>query len=231
MKLYIGYDVVEDEAYRVAEQSARAHGCKHIEPLNEDKLRAQGLFTRMVDKRGQKYDLPSNAPCSTDFATSRFLTPILCQTGWAMFTDCDVVFHVNPEEILEVANPHYAVMVVKHYHHATGKKMVNMAQVPYVRKNWSSVMLFNCDHPSNRRLSLWDVNNRPGRDLHQFYWLNDHEIGELDQGWNWLVNEQKPPASAKISHYTNGGPWLEGWQGAEHDDEWIAARDKYLVNG
>jgi hypothetical protein len=51
-------------------------------------------------------------------------------------------------------------------------------------------MLFNCDHPSNKKLTVEMINTLPGRDLHRFCWLEDDEIGELDPGWNWLVGEQ-----------------------------------------
>lgn len=142
-----------------------------------------------MDARGQLYDLPSNAPCSTEFAISRFLVPILCQQGWALFVDCDVVFLGDVAELFALADPSKAVMVVKHAPLVeVGTKMDGQAQVGYTRKNWSSVMLFNCDHPANRRLSLADVNERPGRDLHALYWLHDEEIGALPAAWNWLVN-------------------------------------------
>lgn len=213
----MGYDAAEAEAYSVAARSLEAFGIDP-EPLDAERLRATGLLTRLVDDRGQKYDLSSNAPCSTDFATSRFLVPLLCQSGWALFTDCDVVFLADPRDMPRDSSR--AVMVVKHEHRGRGTKMGGMAQTAYRRKNWSSVMLFNCDHPANRRLSLRDVNERPGRDLHAFYWLHDSEIGELPMDWNWLVNVQPKPLAPKIAHFTLGGPWIEGWTPAPHDELW-----------
>jgi hypothetical protein len=102
--------------------------------------------------------------------------------------------------------------------------MVNQQQTIYPRKNWSSVMLFNCNHPANRRLTLHDINNRPGRDLHAFYWLHDEEIGTLNPRWNWLVNEQERPLDVAIAHFTNGGPWIAGWIPAPFDDLWLEAQ-------
>lgn len=224
MKIYIGYDPAEQDAYRVATKTLSACSALKPEPLEAGRLRDSGLLTRTVDARGQMYDLPSNAPCSTEFATSRFLVPILCQSGWALFTDCDVVFMADPIELMGHAYADKAVMVVKHEHKGSGKKMGGMIQTDYPRKNWSSVMLFNCDHPANRRLSLRDINERPGRDLHAFYWLHDSEIGELPKEWNWLVGVQDKPVTPKIAHFTNGGPWIDGWGGAEHDDIWWSAR-------
>ncbi len=111
------------------------------------------------------------------------------------------------------------------HHGGSGTKMGGVVQTAYPRKNWSSVMLFNCDHPANRRLSLDDVNNRPGRDLHAFYWLHDSEIGELPPAWNWLVNVQPAPESVKIMHMTLGGPWMPNWEPAPHDEIWQRLRN------
>lgn len=223
MRIYIGHDPAEQEAYRVAVKTLADHSDIEPESLAADRLQALGLLYRSVDKRGQMYDLPSNAPCSTEFAASRFLVPIICQSGWALFVDCDVIFMANPFDLMKYADPEKAVMVVKHNHYGSGLKMAGMQQTAYQRKNWSSVMLFNCDHPANRRLSLRDVNERPGRDLHAFYWLHDTEIGELPEQWNWLVGVQEKPESPKIAHFTLGGPWLTGWSQADHDDLWHEA--------
>lgn len=220
MKLYMGYDQAEDRAYNAAVCSLVKCSKLIPEPIYADKLRSQGLYTRTVDKRGQMYDLPSNAPCSTDFATSRFLVPIICQSGLALFTDCDVIFMADPAGLIDLVDYSKAVMVVKHNHIGGGLKMGGVVQTNYYRKNWSSVMLFNCDHPANKRLSLRDVNERPGRDLHGFYWLNDSEIGELPREWNWLVNVEDKPVEPKIAHFTNGGPWIDGWHKDNHDEIW-----------
>lgn len=188
-------------------------------------MRSSGVYSRAVDKReNQPYDIISNAPCSTDFSTSRFLTPVLCQSRWALFVDCDVVFLRDVHEILEdvEADPGRAVYVVQHpeHSHRQAEKMGGLVQTQYSRKNWSSVMLFDCDHPANRRLAVGDVNMRPGRDLHRFYWLHDEEIGSLYHGWNWLVGVRPKPANLGIAHFTLGGPWIPGWPGKTHDDIW-----------
>ena len=225
MKVFVGHDPREQAAYDVAVRSL--HGRRwdvEVVPLHLDRLAANGLLRRLMDARGNLYDLPSNAPCATEFAISRFLVPILCQSGWALFVDSDVVFLGDVAELFSLADPNKAVMVVKHQNgHKAGTKMDGQEQVLYPRKNWSSVMLFNCDHPANRRLSLQDVNERPGRDLHAFYWLHDDEIGALPAEWNWLVGVQDKPANPKIAHFTLGGPWLPAWPGAEHDGIWLEA--------
>lgn len=224
LKVYIGYDCREPEAYRVAVKSilAKSPGTP-ITPLIIDRLESYGVLNRPIDRRGEIYDLISNAPCSTDFAISRFVVPHLAQTGWSLFVDSDIVLMRPLEELMELADPYKAVMVVKHQPlKESGVKMDGQVQTVYKRKNWSSVCLFNCDHPANHRLSLHDVNTRPGRDLHRFYWLHDSEIGELPPEWNWLVNVNPKPEHPAIAHFTLGGPFTPGWKGAEHDDIWLA---------
>lgn len=225
MKVYLGHDPREQAAYRVAVRSlAKVSPKVTVTPLSLDRLAAYGLLRRPMDRRGQMYDLPSNAPCSTEFAISRFLVPHLAQTGWALFADCDVVFLSDIAELFDQADHDKAVMVVKHPPLVgEGTKMDGQAQVRYPRKNWSSVILWNCDHPANRRLSLQDVNERPGRDLHAFYWLADSEIGSLTPDWNWLVGVQEKPLFPKLAHFTRGGPWFPDWPGAEHDEIWLEA--------
>lgn len=230
LKVYIGYDSAQPAAYAVAERSLvrRSSIPVSVTPLNSTLLAAGGLLRRPTDTRGgQIFDLPSGAPCSTEFAISRFLVPLLAQSGLALFVDSDVVFLGDVAELVMLANPEKAVQVVKHSHvPQASTKMAGQAQLRYDRKNWSSVMLWNCNHPANRRLSLDDVNHRPGRDLHAFYWLHDDEVGMLPARWNWLVGEQPKPQDLRLAHFTNGGPFTPGWQGAQHDDIWQAEADE-----
>lgn len=221
MKVYIGFDPAERDAYRVTARSLRDCSGMTPEKISLENLRNRGLWNRVMDPRdGQLYDFNSGAHCSTEFAISRFMVPIICQSGWALFVDCDVIFLSDPHELLGLADPSKAVMCVKHDHFGDGTKMVNKKQQPYPRKNWSSVMLFNCNHMANQRLTIEDINRRPGRDLHAFYWLHDSEIGGLSPEWNWLVNVTEKPENPKIAHFTNGGPWLPEWPGAPHDELW-----------
>lgn len=225
MKVYIGSDPREQRAVEVAAHTLRRVSGIRAELLRLERLSALGLMQRIADTRGgQAFDMVSGAPMSTEFAISRFLVPILCQQGFALFTDCDMVFLRDPAEMLAEIEPGKAVYVVQHDHKPIEQfKMVNQVQTSYPRKNWSSVVLFDCDHPANRRLTLRDVNLRSGRDLHGFYWLHDSEIGHLRPQWNWLVNVQPRPENCGIAHFTLGGPFNEGWKGAEHDDLWLRA--------
>lgn len=221
LRVYIGYDSREPRSYHVAEASLLANASQPVSvtPLNAQRLAEHGLLRRPTDTRGQRYDLPSNAPASTEFAISRFLVPFLAQTGWAVFVDSDVVFLGDVAELFSLADPHYAVQVVQHGKYDTpSTKMNGQANQPYPRKNWTSVMLWNIDHPANKRLSLVDVQERRGFDLHQLYWLHDTEIGELPPQWNWLVGSQGAPDRPRLAHFTNGTPELGVH--SDHDHLW-----------
>lgn len=230
LKVFIGYDPAEHEAAMVCAASLRRVTNGEIEPvfLNQDRLRAAGLYTRTEDWRGQKYCLESQSTMSTQFSNSRFLTPILAQSGWALFVDCDMVFYEDPRLMLDEAQDNCPLYCAQHRHDgAEASKMMGMAQTQYSRKNHSSVMLFDCDHPDNQRLSMWDVNHRPGRDLHQFYWLDDDKIGNLQRKWNQLVGVTHLPVTTEgIVHWTLGGPWFDGWVPQPYDDLWLAERAK-----
>lgn len=225
MKIYIGHDPREQLAYDVAVGSLRRRATQPLTvvPLKSDKLRMSGLLRRTIDARGgAQYDLISQAPQSTDFAASRFLVPLLAQQGFALFVDCDVVFLEDVAKLFALADVSKAVQVVKCKHeHGDNFKMDGAEQTYYRRKNWSSVILWNCDHPANRRLTLDAVNNWPGRELHGFCWLSDVEIGELPASWNWLVGVQPIPASPCLAHFTLGGPWLPNWTSRPYDNLWL----------
>lgn len=223
MRVFIGYDEREQLAFDVASETARAFGCDVI-PLYEDRLRMSGMLTRPMDRRVQRWDFNSNAAQSTDFAISRFYVPLLAHSGWCLFADADVVFMEDPHELLELADDAKAVHVVKHELMELGAtKMDGQLQQAYPRKLWSSVVLWNCDHASNRRLNLMTLNQWPGRDLHAFKWLSDDEIGDLPGEANWLVGMQAKPARPIIAHYTLGTPDMEGHENDEHADLWRRA--------
>lgn len=220
MKIYIGHDSREQSAFDVAARSAVAFGCDVV-PLREETLRASGMLTRTTDTRGQAWDFNSGAPQSTSFAIARFFVPLIAHSGWCLFVDCDVIFLRDPNELAKVADDKFAVMVVKHEAmRLESTKMDGQVQTSYPRKLWSSVMLWNVDHPANRRLNLQMLNQWPGRDLHALKWLADSEIGELDPEWNWLVNCQTKPLSPAVAHFTLGTPNMPGHEEDEHAELW-----------
>lgn len=142
--------------------------------------------------------------------------------------DCDVVVMGDVAEAFAYADPRYALMCVKHGHEGSeGTKMGGHVQTAYSRKNWSSVVLWNCDHPAHNRLSVPMVNSWPGLLLHRFSWLKDEEIGALPKEWNWLVNVDDEPENPKIAHFTLGGPWFDR-EPQPYDDLWLKAAGDYV---
>jgi hypothetical protein len=184
-----------------------------IVPLNRDNLRA--IHTR-----------PRDAKQSNAFSFTRFLVPHLAGfEGYAAFFDCDMMVRTDIAELFDLAAqaPEKAVHVVKHsYEPRDDIKYLDTVQYRYPRKNWSSVVLWNCGHPANRRLTPAYVDEASGLDLHRFTWLKDDEIGDLDVRWNWLVGEYAdPPADVKNVHWTVGGPYFAEYAGADFAEEWF----------
>ena len=239
--VWIGFDSREGLAFAVARETIRRHDPYiPIKGLVLGKLMEDGLYHRPMEFRTGKensrilWDVISDAPMSTQFAITRFLVPHLAKEGWALFIDCDMLVKANISDLFHLVdnpkNDKFAVMCVKHDYKPTEKtKMDGQVQTVYPRKNWSSVMLFNCDHPSNKKLTLEMINSVPGRDLHRFCWLEDDEIGELDQCWNYLVGHSSSEIKPKIVHFTAGGPWMRGYEGVPFADEWRQEVNKWAI--
>ena len=227
--VYMGWDSREVEAYNVARKSIlrRASAPVEVMPLRIDREPVKSLLTRPIERRDGKMWCPiSEAPMATEFAISRFCVPLIQKEGFALFVDCDIVCLADITELFALADPQYAVQVVKREHvPESGTKMDGQVQTVYPRKNWSSVVLWNCSHAANKRLTKKELNGWPGRDLHAFKWLRDEEIGSLPLWWNHLVGVDDNALTAMLLHYTNGGPWIKGWQGGPMDSVWTAERD------
>ena len=228
--IYIGFDPREASAFAVCRNSIKANLTLPV-PIYGivlDDLIRDGLYTRPIEERdGQLFDPISGAPMSTEFAISRFFTPYLADTGWALFLDCDMLVRVNLLRLFELAesgDQNIAVYCVKHNHVPDDiVKMDGQTQTRYARKNWSSFCLFNCDHPRNKALTLKKLNTLPGRDLHRFCWLDDEQIGTLGPEWNYLVEETNADVKPNVLHFTKGGPWMKGYEGVDYSDQWNEA--------
>lgn len=225
LQVYLGWDTRESLAYRVAKHSILKRASV---PVRIDPVGILHLADRPVEVRDGNLWCPvSQAPMSTEFAISRFCVPFLVKTGWCLFADCDIVCLADIAELFALADDRYAVMCVKHQQEPLKDqsiqetKMDGQAQLYYWRKNWSSVVLWNCGHPANARLTEMMLTSWPGRDLHAFRWLKDDEIGELPNEWNWLVGVNPSVPEPKIVHYTLGGPWLSDWNQTLHDSIWL----------
>ena len=232
ISIWIGYDRRETEAFAVCRRTLRKHSYgASINPIDLTELRRIGLYTRPTSTvDGKLWDDISDAPMSTEFAVSRFLAPILAQDGWAIFMDCDIMCRRSLTPLFHALDETKAVMCVQH-DHVPGDtiKMDGQAQTRYARKNWSSVMAFNCEHKANRKLTAELINSVPGRDLHRFCWLKDNQIGALRPRFNWLAGVTQGVDDPCIVHWTEGGPWLEQYRDVAFADEWFQARREWLA--
>jgi lipopolysaccharide biosynthesis glycosyltransferase len=135
--------------------------------------------------------------------------------------DGDMLVRENLTRVFEGLDNNKAVYCVHHKHVTeTTVKMDGQVQTKYARKNWSSLMIFNCDHEANKALTLDTINMLPGRDLHRFCWLDDEEIGKLDHKWNFLVGHSDPSIDPAVVHFTSGTPDMPGYENVPYADEW-----------
>lgn len=165
---------------------------------------------------------------SNAFTYARFMVPFLQRyEGWALFADAaDMVCLGDIGELWSMRDRNYAVQVVKHdYLTKHPRKYVGTQMespnVDYPRKNWASLMLMNCAHPAWKRLETFM--DLPDRELLQFKFLGDEQIGELPRHWNWLVDEYGENPEAKLLHWTAGIPAFEHYKGAPQAEEWVKA--------
>ena len=230
--VFIGYDERERDAYEVCRASLirRSSEPLHIVRLGRVEPCRAGFHSRgYVRQEGaQRVDLRDGKPFSTDFSFTRFLVPALSlYQGWALFCDGDFLFTADIAGLFELADDRYAVMCVKHDHTPTETvKMDGMAQTRYFRKNWSSLVLWNCEHRANRCVTKNSVNRMPGSWLHAFSWLNDELIGSIPRTWNHLVGVDPEPKETPCGiHYTLGIPSMPGYENCRYADLWRAERD------
>ncbi|XP_028803150.1 protein CDI [Neltuma alba] len=225
-RIFVGYDPREDIAFEVCRHSILKRSSIPVEiiPIKQSDLRNNGLYWR---ERGQFE--------STEFSFSRFLTPCLANyKGWAMFVDCDFLYLADIKELRDLIDEKYAIMCVQHdYAPKETTKMDGAVQTVYPRKNWSSMVLYNCGHPKNSVLTPQTVNKESGAFLHRFQWLEDHEMGSIPFVWNFLEGHNRVVPDdlttfPKAIHYTRGGPWFEAWKSCDFADLWLNEREEYL---
>ena len=229
--VFIGYDPKEKSACTVLKYIIEANSPKpiHVKFLRKDILELMGMHYRPYEiVNGQYIDKIDQKPFSTEFSFSRFLIPALMMyEGWALYMDCDMYVRADVSELFEMCRDnYYPIHVVKHKYEPTNKtKMDGKEQHVYPRKNWSSLIMFNCGHDVNLKLTPQEVNTKSGRWLHTFQWLPDKEadIGKIPEEWNWLDNHSSVDIDAKNVHFTTGGPWFKDW-GSRRDKD-----NKYAI--
>ena len=201
VKVFIGFDQREALAYHVCCQSIIDHSTVPVE------------FHPLANHHFHDFDGQKDG--SNAFNVSRFLVPLFCDfRGHAIFMDGDMVIDGDIAELSAwgETNIYRAVSVIRHdYKTKQARKYLGTAMesanVDYPRKNWSSVMVWNCAHFGNRCLTEDYVREATPTFLHRFQWLKDEEIGSIQGTWNYLVREQAP-SSARNYHFTCGVPGI-----------------------
>ena len=217
-RVFIGYDPAETVAFHTLSHSILRHASVpvSITPL----VLSQLPMTRERDPRQ-----------STEFSFSRFLVPWLCGfKGEAIFIDCDMLVRADIAELR--CEKGKSVSVVKHdYTPSTEGKFLGNTQTRYAKKNWSSVMVFDCGGCAT--LTPEYVNTASGLELHQFKWLGgEYLIGSLDPAWNCLIGEENqcPIEDAKILHFSLGTPCFRAYSRCPGADEWFAEKNMMLYH-
>ena len=214
MNIFIGYDPRESVAYHVCSNSLLRHSSQ---PLAITPLALQNL--------GQYHERHSDG--SNQFIYSRFLVPHLMQyQGWALFIDGDMIVRDDIAKLWARRNESKAVMCV-HHHYKTraSTKYLGAPNENYPRKNWSSVVLWNCAHPKHKTLTPEFIQQATGAQLHRFTWLDDSDIGALPIEWNWLPDEFGANEDAKLLHWTLGTPCFKDYANSPMAKEWHAERE------
>lgn len=218
INLYVGYDPREAAVYHTFCQSVieNASGPVRFIPLH------QPLISNFDGQRDG-----TNA-----FIFSRYLIPYLQNfVGYSLFADGDMIVTEDIYELYALRDYTKAVQVVKHDYKTDhpikyiGTPLQN-SNIDYPRKNWSSVMIWNCGHKANKVLTKEFVAEASGSVLHRFTWLHDEEIGALPPEWNHLVGEYPENPDAKLYHHTLGSPGFEHYRDCESSKDW----NKYLLS-
>ena len=217
IKLFIGYDPREAVAYHTCVNSIIRHSTS---PVSFMPLALNNL----------KFYVENHTDGSNQFVYSRFLIPYLNDyNGWAVFIDGDMILRDDLMKLWLMRDDSKAVMVVKHsYKTKRAVKYLGAKNEDYPRKNWSSVVLWNCAHEANKILTPDFIKNSTGSFLHRFKWLDDKQIGELPVEWNWLPDEFGINQNAKLLHWTLGTPCFYEFATESMAEEWH--REKLFMN-
>lgn len=210
LNVFVGYDPREAVALYVLAHSIVRRSSTPVR------------ITPLVRSQLPEYQRERGPTESTDFSLTRFMVPhLMGYQGRALYLDCDMLVRADLADLFGMAHYGAAVSVVKHnYTPKSVSKFLGQQQTSYPRKNWSSLMVFDCDRCAH--LTPDYVNRATGLELHRFMWLDENEIGALPLEWNWLVGEYQPNPAAKLLHYTLGGPYFRDYRECDHAAEWLA---------
>jgi hypothetical protein len=213
IRLFIGYDPREAVVYHVCVNSIVRHASQPVAVTPLALTNLAGYIERHRDGSNQ-------------FTYSRFLVPqLMGWSGWGLYIDGDMLLRTDIAGLWNLRDETKAVLCVHHdYRTKLQEKYLGAKNQDYPRKNWSSVMLWNCKHPANRVLTPEYVQQATGAQLHRFTWLSDELVGELPREWNWLPDELGPNPQAKLLHWTLGAPCFAEFSDAPMAAEWHEER-------
>lgn len=211
--VFVGYDPREAIAYHVCVNSIirNASAPVAIVPV------ALNLFKDYTE---------THTDGSNHFIYTRFLVPWLMNwKGRAVFIDGDMIVRGDIVDLYNLLDLDKDVAVVKHdYKTKRSEKYLGAKNEDYPRKNWSSVIVWNCNSFPNRKLTPEFVMKATGAELHRFSWLDDNRIQSLPPEWNWLPDEYGANPDAKLLHYTLGTPCFHEFADTPQGDLWHRER-------
>ena len=211
--IFVGYDPREAIAYHTCVNSIIRNSSRPVAIVPV----ALNLFQDYAE---------THTDGSNHFIYTRFLVPYLMEyQGWAIFIDGDMIVRGDIAELWDLKQYTKDAMVVKHnYKTRMKEKYLGSPNEDYPRKNWSSVILWNCNAIRNRQLNPEFVQKSTGAFLHRFSWIDDSRLGELPPEWNWLPDEYGANPDAKLLHYTLGTPCFDEFKHTPMNEHWHAER-------
>jgi hypothetical protein len=209
MRIFVGHDSTQPENTEVCVKSLERFGLT-VELLDRRVLKETYGYDRGVEDG------------STEFAYTRFLVPFLCDyKGMALFCDSDFLWRKSPIQMLGHYQEDIAVSVVHHLIKMVREdvKFSNNKNEWYPRKWWSSMMLFNCSHEDNKKLTVEAVNTQTAAWLHRFGWTD--KLGRLPETYNWLAGYYHPDADPMAVHFTDGTPIHQKYRNEPFAEEYL----------
>ena len=203
LKLFVGLDPNELVGFHVFIQSV----LNHTDPNKVEIIPVCG----------------SKGTASNVFNKARFEIPYRCGfKGRAVWVDgSDMLCRADILELQDLLETGCDVAVAKHeYSTKHQTKFLGQPNEDYPRKNWSSVMVFDCGNYAWRKLTPDFISKASPADLHRFSFLKEDRIGDLAKEWNWLVGEYPYNPEAKLAHFTVGLPCWRPYKDCDYADEW-----------
>ena len=211
--IFIGYDPREAIAFHTCVNSIIRHASQPV-----------SIMPLALNNFGDYTETHTDG--SNQFIYSRFLVPhLMGYSGHAIFIDGDMILRGDIADLWAMRSLDKDVQVVKHdYKTRMTTKYLGSKNEDYPRKNWSSVMIFNCNNYPTRKLTPEYIQKSTGAHLHRFQWTSDDRVGTLPPEWNWLPDEYGANPDAKLLHYTLGTPCFHEFATTPMADEWHRER-------